>query len=697
MSPNILRFRQLFIWCFSLVLAALPQSVVLTAPDAPPTLINSAVPPAPANPVMPGFAIAALHAGCNANAFTVRGNGALIIRDGGVFVNAPAGCNAINMAGTNVRLATASLTACPDASIPPSQTGGCYIDGPYPLATSGMQAVGTPCPDPTPGNPINWWTAPLSNCNLYPAVQTGVPQIPTPTAPISTTDFTCGPARTTPLGGGTLLPGTYADGMNASSSATLTLTAGIYCITGVSATNRIMRANSIIGHDVFIYISPTLAILSSSGSTLDLAPITNCDANPALCPLLGIVLYKPYGPDTCSATDIEIGFNGPGDVFIRGLIWAPQSFLDYTGQGNLTMTGQALVGCARLAKSDSTTTDIIYENLLYSAPVGLRGIAVAALHPNCASNLFTLTGAGGSALIIRDGGVFVNAPPGCSNAINLASGDVHLATASNTFCPDAGLPPDQDGGCYIDGVFPILTSGSQTEGVNCSPPSPKSPIDWWSATPTNCTFYPPVQTGLPQTLTLTPPITPKDFECGPARTTPAAGGTLLPGTYVDGLNSSLNSTLTLTPGIYCITGTNAANRIMRANAISGHGVFIYIAPAAAEIDFGGAYLDLSPLTACTETHPVPCNLLGIVLYKPDGPDTCDNSSIDIGLYSQGEMHIRGMIWAPESFLEYNGQGDLYMRGQTLVGCVRYSLSSATNLRIVYEDIISYRTEPPPSK
>jgi hypothetical protein len=56
------------------------------------------------------------------------------------------------------------------------------------------------------------------------------------------------------------------------------------------------------------------------------------------------------------------------------------------------------------------------------------------------------------------------------------------------------------------------------------------------------------------------------------------------------------------------------------------------------------------------------------------------------------MVIRGLIWAPESFLSYTGNGDLYQTGQVLVGCVKYAGNGELDIRYTPDETFS----PPPS-
>jgi hypothetical protein len=323
----------------------------------------------PTGPLMAGYAIVSFREGCDGNEFTPRGGVGAIIKDGGVFVNSLEDCSqAINTSGSNARLATTTSSACPDDSIPPDQPGGCHITGDYPIDIGGGQ-TGTNsevCADPPPA--IDWWTSPGTDCNFYPAPNDYSPRYASYPIPATTSDFTCGPNKDHLLSGGgsaaTLEPGSYTH-MNAHKD--LTLQPGIYCITGTGSANKVMDARSLRGHGVFIYIAQETAEFKYSGGVLSLsAPFhgengLDCTVTPEadLCRIAGIVIFKPEGRNTCSNSNIEIGFTGNSDMVVRGLIWAPRSYLVYAGNGDLYMHGQALVGCVKYAGNGEL--DITYS------------------------------------------------------------------------------------------------------------------------------------------------------------------------------------------------------------------------------------------------------------------------------------------------------------------------------------------------
>ena len=318
----------------------------------------------PSGPTMPGYAIVSFHIGCTGNEFTPRGNGFSIIKDGGVFVNSdptvPNCDESIKVSGSNGRLATTTSADCPDDSTQAT----CVINGAFPINVGGVQLNGITC---TPPPAIDWWTGPGDNvstdCNFYPAPTQNFDQILDPPAPLSVDDFTCDPTNrdSTIIGSSpiSLQPGSYST-LNANGK-TLHLQPGIYCITGRGPADKIMDAASIIGRGVFIYIADPQAEFKFTGGDLVLtAPFhdengltcmlpTDDPAYNPLCAVEGAVLFKPVGPDSCSPSNGDIDFSGQGNMIIRGLIWAPESLMTFTGQGNVYMIGQALVGCVKYA------------------------------------------------------------------------------------------------------------------------------------------------------------------------------------------------------------------------------------------------------------------------------------------------------------------------------------------------------------
>jgi hypothetical protein len=312
----------------------------------------------PSGPIMAGYAIAAMNPGvCNGNDFTARGGVESIIEGGGIFVNADCDEDAVTFTGHNARIATTHVGVYPP-------------DGAFPIDVVGAQDDIVNCnPPPTP------YYSP-AGCNLYPPATFHVPQVdPDPMAqsPVQPDTIPCGPAQTPGNGNPvTVSPGSY-ENLNVGNK-TLILQPGIYCITGVGSANKVLDADSIVGHGVMIYIQQVNAEFKFAGQgVLDLSAMTqaDCDADESKCPYVGLVIFKPYGRNTCGSNDIEIEFGGNADMIVRGLIYAPQSYFAYSGNGNLYLVGQALAGCGRYAGNG--TLHIIYDpEATYSPPPRVR-------------------------------------------------------------------------------------------------------------------------------------------------------------------------------------------------------------------------------------------------------------------------------------------------------------------------------------
>jgi hypothetical protein len=309
----------------------------------------------PSGPLMDGYAIAAMNPGvCNGNDFTARGGVESIIEGGGVFVNADCAGNAMNMTGHGKLATTITGVYPPTGSYPIDVVG----------TVTGQNGTNCAAPPTAPYSP--------SGCNFYPPANFNEPQVdsdPMARTPVQPGSIPCGPAQTPGSGDPvTVTPGSYTH-LNVGNK-TLIMQPGIYCLTGVGSANKVLDANSITGHGVFIYIQQPLAEFKFAGSgVLDItAPgSAECDADESLCPYVGIVLYKPYGRNTCGNNDIEIAFSGNAEMIVSGLVYAPQSYTEFGGNGNLTMVGQALVGCVKYAGNGELS--IIYDpNSTYSPP-----------------------------------------------------------------------------------------------------------------------------------------------------------------------------------------------------------------------------------------------------------------------------------------------------------------------------------------
>ncbi len=306
-------------------------------------------------PLMAGYAIATMNPGaCNGNDFTARGGVESIIEGGGVFINANCNDNAMDMTGHG-KLATTTTGVYPPNGIFPITVVG---------TVTGNNGTNCAAPPTAPYSP--------SGCNFYPPAVFNAPQVdsdPMSQTPVQPGDIPCGTAKTPPSGDPVnITPGSYTN-LNVGNK-TLIMAPGIYCITGVGSANKVLDADGIIGHGVFIYIQQADAEFKFAGQgVLDLsAPgAFDCQADASLCSFLGLVIYKPYGSNSCGNNDVEIAFGGNAEMIISGLIYAPQSYAEYGGNGNLTMVGQALVGCVKYAGNGEI--NIIYDpDAIYIPP-----------------------------------------------------------------------------------------------------------------------------------------------------------------------------------------------------------------------------------------------------------------------------------------------------------------------------------------
>ncbi len=311
----------------------------------------------PTGPIMPGYALAAMKPDCSGTNGTmyIQGNGGgssggTNLTDGGVFVNATC-ANALNMTGNNDFI---------------------YTDGPH-IDIAGTSYSGVDCT--APGVP--------NNCNFYPAPTTNAtqaPQDPLANTPASTApDCSQLPQRSVPNSNPAIVqPGQYTS-LDAGQQHDMIMQPGIYCLTG----GQLSGGKSITGTGVLIYLVDVGAKVNFSGNgILDLrAPVAGdgngcsglTDTSHDICKYLGILIYKTSGNNDClnnQASD-DIDFSGSASMNIIGLIYAPKSLMQYAGQGNLTMTGQAIVGCVKF--NGNGNLNIIYNpNATYSPPPSVR-------------------------------------------------------------------------------------------------------------------------------------------------------------------------------------------------------------------------------------------------------------------------------------------------------------------------------------
>lgn len=334
-------------------------------------------------PLLEGFAVASLNPGvCNGNDFSARGGTASIIRDAGLFINAKCSGSSINMEGSGARLGTSVSSLCPD----PEQQSTCFIDARFNIVVAGTVSGSNtvPCPQVagSPPNPeVDWWSPPpTSNCNFAPGPTQNAPQVdPDPMTVAGV------PAKASTLDGNTvcteparslgstnpheLVPGHYVN-LDVGSNQDLVLKPGIYCLTGMGtlinartlSMGNVIDAQGKTVQGVLIYIQHKDGDFKWSGNgTFNTVALNEetCVAYSPACDFAGIAIFKPVGRNTCSNSDVEIEFAGNAQMIVKGLIYAPQSYLVYTGNGDLTMTGQSLVGCVRYAGNG--TLDVTYD------------------------------------------------------------------------------------------------------------------------------------------------------------------------------------------------------------------------------------------------------------------------------------------------------------------------------------------------
>jgi len=316
----------------------------------------------PIAPVLDGFAVAAMHTSCDQNDFTARGGTVSVVRDAGVFVNGYCGSgqgDTLNMNGAGAGIVTTNSISCPDMT----NTTTCLITGEYPIQITSAQQSGTTCTNTPP-----FALKDMSSCNFYPAPDLN--NAAEETDPIDdyvdvdALDTYCTKTATlmTVTTSATNQPGLYT---TLSAHGDVTLASGIYCISG---DDDIMKnVASLTGDGVMLYMMNAASSFKYAGGTHDTLTLSAMDSTDCAasgygdaCDFQGIVIYKPKGMDNCSSSSAqEFEFKGQSSMNIEGLIYAPKSYASFGGQGTLTMTGQAIVGCVRYAGTG--TIDVVYE------------------------------------------------------------------------------------------------------------------------------------------------------------------------------------------------------------------------------------------------------------------------------------------------------------------------------------------------
>jgi hypothetical protein len=122
------------------------------------------------------------------------------------------------------------------------------------------------------------------------------------------------------------------------------------------------------------------------------------------------------------------------------------------------------------------------------------------------------------------------------------------------------------------------------------------------------------------------------------------GSTIYPGCYSSFSGSGIG-TLTMSPGLYVLTGSASGSNTLKGGTLIGNGVTIYVAPGAAGLDTSGIKADLS---ACTTSCGGSPQAIPNVLYY-QGPS--NSNSID---FSGPASSFSGLMYAPSASVRYNG-------------------------------------------
>jgi Flp pilus assembly protein TadG len=358
--------------------------------------------------------------------------------------------------------------------------------------------------------------------------------------------------------------------------------------------------------------------------------------------------------------------------------WPPRSgpFKDDAAYMQVVITRTVATALAHLVYGQSPIP-LTVDAVAHGTPQQptMNGYALAAMKPTCdGENMISMQGRGGGSsggTFLYGGGAFVNAT--CDDALEMSGGEDFYVYGANI---------DVVGNGGLGGVI----------GTPCTAPDE----------PHGCNYYPAPTVGVDQVdqdpIASTPAGTPPP--CGPARNlatelTDGDGRVIRPGSYTT-LNYG-NSPMTMSPGIYCLTGGTLTGRA----SVTGEGVLLYLTVADASIDFSGndniTVTLLAPTaesTGCAGTEDdsqAICTYLDIVVYKLQGTNSCEQNDVEIDFTGQASKLLVGLVYVPRSLVRYGGNGDLYMTGQTIAGCVKFNGNG--RIEIHYDPTATYG--PPP--
>jgi len=282
------------------------------------------------------------------------------------------------------------------------------------------------------------------------------------------------------------------------------------------------------------------------------------------------------------------------------------------------------------------------------------GNAVVALNP---TECETVQVNGNGDILVTGGGIFANSNgSGCqgNNKVVEGSGNgrVNSPTGINIVAPPAKA--------YSGDVTP-----SPATSISSIPTDPLDDLD--------------------------PPVCDHNY----TNLTPPHSGVIAPGKYT---RLDATGTLSLNPGIYCITDNgNKAIDMGPNGVITGTGVIIYLQAGGMQLTQGTMYLKAPSSTSnpeCATLMPwdAPvnsvCHYVGMILFV----DRSVPPNKDIKMTGQGAWNLEGTLYAPSTLVNLDGQADWALTGQILAN--KFSIEGNGNKTVNFDPSVIYA--PPPA-
>ncbi len=273
-------------------------------------------------------------------------------------------------------------------------------------------------------------------------------------------------------------------------------------------------------------------------------------------------------------------------------------------------------------------------------PLAFGNAIVALNEAGCSGNQNGVIAGGSSGTFVHGGGVFSNGCLKCNGSGDLMDVDppYGIGYAGTTNCGSDNLDPDA---AQVPSILP--QSSVSVETPDCS--------------------------GLPN------------------RSMPNGKDvTLEPGVYTE-INDNGKDTVTLNPGLYCVTGSPKAVKVT-SGWFYGDGITIYALNGSVQFSGGGDDEGNPSVLNAPDADPDPSPAIpGLLIYLAEG------NTQEVHLTGNSEAEFEGVVYVPEGDITATGTGDLGAPFNTQLIGQNVEIEGNAYIDINFDGGISYNISP----